>query len=148
MPRTLAPSPIGSPGSSAAFAKTRAPGDIDAFVGSRIAMRRVALGLSQTALGERLGVSFQQVQKYEQGANRVSASRLHAISGVLGACVADFFPQRPAVSPAHDPDEMIDLRLLSASAEGRIVARGFPRIASRELRQALACIVQSLVAVD
>ena len=131
-----------------ASAKTRAPGDIDAFVGSRIAMRRAALGLSQTALGERLGVSFQQVQKYEQGANRVSASRLHAIASVLGASVADFFPQRPAGSRMHDPDEMIGLRLLSASPEGRAVARGFPLIASREMRQALACIVQGLAAVD
>lgn len=111
-------------------------------------MRRAAMGLSQTALGELLGVSFQQVQKYEQGANRVSASRLHAISGVLGAPVADFFPPRPTGPSTHEPDEMIGLRLLSASAEGRAVARGFPLIASRELRQAVARIVQSLAEVD
>lgn len=108
-------------------------------------MRRAALGLSQTALGARLGVSFQQVQKYEQGANRVSASRLHAISGVLGASVADFFPQRTSASSRPDPDEMVGLRLLSASAEGRTVATGFPMIASRQMRQALAVIVQGLV---
>ena len=122
----------------------RAPDDIDAFVGGRIAMRRAALGLSRAALGERLGVSFQQVQKYEQGANRVSASRLHAISSVLGASVSDFFPKAGVVRSMHDLDEMIGLRLLSASAEGRAVACGFPLIASREVRQAVARIIQGL----
>ena len=148
MSRPTASKSAGTQSLPAASAQTRAPGDIDAFVGSRIAMRRAAMGLSQTALGELLGVSFQQVQKYEQGANRVSASRLHAISGVLGAPVADFFPQKPAGPSANEPDEMIGLRLLSASAEGRAVARGFPLIVSREMRQAVACIVQGLAEAD
>ena len=148
MARPITPKSVGSPRQPVGSAQTRAPGDIDAFVGSRIAMRRAALGLSQTALGDLLGVSFQQVQKYEQGANRVSASRLHSISGALGAPVADVFPQWPAGPSMSEPDEMIGLRLLSASVEGRAVARGFPLIASRELRQALARIVQGLAEAD
>ena len=125
--------------------KPRTPDDIDVFVGGRIAMRRTSLGLSQTALAERLGVSFQQVQKYEQGFNRVSASRLHAISAVLEMSVADFFPRTPAIPPL-EPEDMISLRLLTASAEGRALAGGFPLIADRELRRALVRIVQGLAA--
>jgi transcriptional regulator with XRE-family HTH domain len=75
--------------------------DIDAAVGLRMAARRSALGLSQTALAVELGVSFQQVQKYEKGANRVSASRLHQVATVLGCSVADFFPAR-----ANDVDAL------------------------------------------
>ncbi len=67
--------------------------DIDAYVGSRISLRRSAMGLSQTALARELGVSFQQVQKYETGTNRISASRLHRVAMVLGTSVESFFPE-------------------------------------------------------
>ena len=127
-------------------AMPRTPDVVDAFVGSRIAFRRAALGLSQTALADRLGVSFQQVQKYETGANRVSASRLHHIAEVLGASVASFFPDRTADERPDDGDAdwMTSLRFLSASAEERRVATGFPLIQDRGVRQALACIVGAL----
>ena len=123
---------------------TRTPDVVDAFVGARIALRRAALGLSQTALADRLGVSFQQIQKYETGANRVSASRLHHIAGVLGVSVASFFPEQTADERPEDGDWMTSLRFLSASAEGRRVATGFPLIEDRGVRQALACIVGAL----
>ena len=64
---------------------------VDTWVGARIAGRRQALGLSQTALAERVGVSFQQIQKYETGANRVSASRLWDIADALDVPVSFFF---------------------------------------------------------
>lgn len=67
----------------------------DFHVGQRIRFRRLSLGLSQAKLGERLGVSFQQVQKYERGGSRVSASMLYEIAGVLGASVAYFFDGLP-----------------------------------------------------
>lgn len=66
---------------------------VDVFVGARIAHLRQAHGLSQTALGGLIGVTFQQVQKYERGTNRVGASRLHAIAGALAAPVQSFFPE-------------------------------------------------------
>ncbi|RZJ44851.1 MAG: XRE family transcriptional regulator, partial [Brevundimonas sp.] len=69
------------------MARTAAPDHIDAYVGARIGLRRSALGLSQAALAQRIGVSFQQVQKYETGQNRISASRLHRAAVVLGASV-------------------------------------------------------------
>lgn len=122
----------------------RKPESIDAFVGSRIALRRAALGLSQSALGQRLGISFQQVQKYETGVNRVSASRLHAVAGVLCASVADFFPSPDGPPQPANRDDMAPFGLLTATTEGRAVATGFPLIAEREVRQALARIVEEL----
>ena len=98
--------------------------DIDAAVGLRMAARRSALGLSQTALALQLGVSFQQVQKYEKGANRISASRLHQMATALGCSVADFFPARPEAAQVEDPTAA-----LLRSVEGRGLADAFPRIA-------------------
>lgn len=66
---------------------------IDAHVGSRVRMRRTLLGLSQERLGDALGLTFQQVQKYERGANRIGASRLHQISCVLDVPVSYFFEE-------------------------------------------------------
>jgi transcriptional regulator with XRE-family HTH domain len=69
------------------------PKQVDAHVGSKIRDRRRELGLSQTALGNKVGVTFQQVQKYERGVNRVGASRLAAIAKALGVPIAYFFPE-------------------------------------------------------
>ena len=126
----------------------RAPNDIDAFVGTRIAWRRAALGLSQAALAQRLGLSFQQIQKYETGANRVSASRLHEIATVLGAPIEAFFPDTAASAGGVpvDNDWLSGLRLMTASAGGRAVAQSFPLIEDRAVRQAVACIVEALAA--
>jgi transcriptional regulator with XRE-family HTH domain len=62
---------------------TKAPNPVDKYVGSRVRMRRIMLGMSQEKLGEALGLTFQQVQKYEKGTNRVGASRLQQISEIL-----------------------------------------------------------------
>lgn len=111
--------------------------DIDAAVGARMAARRSALGLSQTALAAQLGVSFQQVQKYEKGANRVSASRLHQVATALGCSVADFFRTR-----GDNPEA--DLRDLTVTADGRTLAEAFHRIADPALRQAVTRVVEAL----
>ncbi|WEK57765.1 MAG: helix-turn-helix transcriptional regulator [Candidatus Brevundimonas phytovorans] len=113
--------------------------DIDAAVGLRMAARRSALGLSQTALAAELGVSFQQVQKYEKGANRISASRLHQVATALGCSVADFFPAR-----ANADDALAALRDLTATTDGRLLAEAFPRIADPALRQAVTRVVAAL----
>ena len=70
---------------------TRKSGPLDAMVGARIRMLRVNRGMSQTMLAERIGVTFQQVQKYERGANRVGASRLSQIASVLDVSVGELF---------------------------------------------------------
>ena len=71
------------------------PNPIDIHVGSRVRLRRNMLGMSQEKLGEMLGITFQQIQKYEKGTNRVGASRLQAISSVLNVPVSYFFEDAP-----------------------------------------------------
>lgn len=115
--------------------------DIDAYVGSRISLRRSALGLSQTALARQLGISFQQVQKYETGTNRISASRLHRVAIVLGTSVESFFP---ATDSRSDVSDAAMLRALTATADGRALALDFPQIEQAEVRRAVARIVGAL----
>lgn len=122
-------------------ATPRLPDSTDAWVGARIALRRAALGLSQTDLARRIGVSFQQLQKYENGSNRISASRLHRIALALGAPVGDFFP--PAQIESASPDLGV-LRFMTATREGRAVAEAFPLIEDRRCRAAVARIVTAL----
>lgn len=118
---------------------------VDTWVGARIAGRRQGLGLSQTALAERVGVSFQQIQKYETGINRISASRLHQIALALGAEPGSFFP---------GADPSVSLSMSGASlAEGRVpvspagrLADAFSRIPERKARQALVILAESLAA--
>src|ERR1700754_4090626 len=71
------------------------PSPIDVHVGSRIRLRRTLLGMSQERLGESLGLTFQQVQKYERGVNRVGASRLFDLSRVLDVPISFFFDDMP-----------------------------------------------------
>jgi transcriptional regulator with XRE-family HTH domain len=75
----------------------KAPNPVDKHVGGRVRMRRMMLDMSQEKLGDALGLTFQQVQKYENGANRVSASRLQHISDILGVPVPFFFEGAPHV---------------------------------------------------
>ncbi len=88
---------------------TRGPDPVDAHVGARVKLRRVLLGLSQTQLGDAIGLTFQQVQKYEKGANRISASMLHRIAQVLDVPVSFFFddmPEGQRLPPAQPDDTM------------------------------------------
>ena len=74
---------------------TKAPNPVDKYVGSRVRMRRIMLGMSQEKLGEALGLTFQQVQKYEKGTNRVGASRMQQISEILQVPVSFLFEGGP-----------------------------------------------------
>ena len=89
---------------------TKAPNPVDKYVGSRVRMRRIMLGMSQEKLGEALGLTFQQVQKYEKGTNRVGASRLWELSRVLGVPITYFFeglePDTQPVPVREMPDSM------------------------------------------
>lgn len=119
------------------------PEQVDAFVGARISLRRSALGLSQTALAQQLGISFQQVQKYETGQNRISASRLHRVATVLATSVEAFFPPVETAREAGDGGWEA-LRHITATPDGRAVAAAWPRIGDRELRKAVARVVRAL----
>src|ERR1700753_1245136 len=80
---------------------TKAPNPVDKYVGSRVRMRRIMLGMSQEKLGEALGLTFQQVQKYEKGTNRISASRLQQIWKTLNVPPSCFFDGAPAEDLEH-----------------------------------------------
>lgn len=112
---------------------------VDRAVGRRIAARRAALGKSQSALATEVGVSFQQLQKYEAGQNRVSASRLHRIALSLGVPVAELFP---------DPDGEVsrDEAAPILTSEARAVLSAFERIRAAPVRRAVARIVAALAA--
>jgi transcriptional regulator with XRE-family HTH domain len=89
--------PVGRPGRQ----KSDKPNPIDVQVGARVRLRRNMLGFSQEKLGEAIGLTFQQVQKYERGANRIGASRLHELSRVLDVPVSFFFDDMdPVRAPA------------------------------------------------
>lgn len=123
----------------------RSGNSVDAYVGARISLRRSALGLSQTALAGELGISFQQVQKYETGANRISASRLHRIASVLGTSVGALFPPVDGRDEAPDmPDWLDRAQQLQASSEGRVLVTAFPRIEDVRVRRAVARVVVAL----
>ncbi len=81
----------------------RGIGPIDVHVGARVRVRRMLLGMSQTTLGDALGMSFQQVQKYEKGTNRISASRLFDLCRVLDMPIQFFFDDMPAAVAASSP---------------------------------------------
>ncbi|UKJ74548.1 helix-turn-helix domain-containing protein [Azospirillum brasilense] len=83
----------------------KGPNPIDVHVGSRVRLRRTLLGMSQEKLGEAIGLTFQQVQKYERGANRIGASRLFDLSRVLDVPVSFFFDDMPAEAAAAPVDD-------------------------------------------
>jgi transcriptional regulator with XRE-family HTH domain len=91
--------------------KIDAPSPVDIHVGTRVRLRRTLLGLSQEKLGTAIGLTFQQIQKYERGANRIGASRLFEMSRVLDVPVQFFFDEMPA-EPASS-----DYRPMSGEAE-------------------------------
>jgi transcriptional regulator with XRE-family HTH domain len=125
------------------------PNPIDVHVGARVRLRRTTLSLSQEKLGEALGVTFQQVQKYEKGSNRIGASRLEAIARFLEVPVSYFFKDAPGqASPsgpgfAEDPDATELLRILR-NPETRDLAKAFSGIQDPKLRKRILDLVRTL----
>ena len=128
----------------------KAPNPIDKHVGSRVRMRRMMLGMSQEKLGDAIGLTFQQVQKYEKGSNRIGASRLQQIALILQVPVSFFFEGAPPppiqasgfVVPL-DPDHTTGL--LSTS-EGLSLARAFMRVRNVRLRRRIVELVEEMAA--
>jgi transcriptional regulator with XRE-family HTH domain len=128
----------------------KAPNPIDKHVGSRVRMRRMMLGMSQEKLGDALALTFQQVQKYEKGTNRIGASRLQQISQILQVPVAFFFEGAPvlaeaaaseglqeAPSPAYVSDFL-------ATSDGLSLTKAFMRIPDPKLRRRIVDLVQQI----
>ena len=134
----------------------KGPNPIDVHVGSRVRLRRMSLGMSQERLGRHLGLTFQQVQKYEKGVNRIGASRLYAIARVLDAPVQFFFEDMPDSAVAGLPSAAeveveaaeaggaIRIADFVSSAEGLELNRSFQRITDQATRRRLAELVRSV----
>ena len=129
---------------------TKAPNPVDKYVGSRVRMRRIMLGMSQEKLGEALGLTFKQIQKYEKGTNRVGASRIQQISEILQVPVSFLFEGGPTgttnsegfsegTSPAYVSDFL-------ATAEGLALTRAFTRINDAKLRRSIVDLVEQIAA--
>ncbi len=123
---------------------------VDQHVGDRIRFRRTLLGMNQEKLGEGLGLSFQQVQKYEKGADRVSASRLFQISKILNVPVPYFFDKLPADSAAHARRLRGDGKAIPAntltSRETLRLIRAYYGLPSPALRKIVFRLIGSLAA--
>ncbi|KJF69030.1 MULTISPECIES: helix-turn-helix domain-containing protein [Rhizobium] len=126
------------------------PSPIDVHVGTQIRMRRKSLGMSQSALAGRLGITFQQVQKYEKGANRVGASRLQAIASVLGVEVSSLFANAtPDVGNANPALGSINaMQSFVASNEGFSLNQAFARIKNATVRKSIVALVTSLATTE
>ncbi|NNF77478.1 MAG: helix-turn-helix transcriptional regulator [Rhizobiales bacterium] len=126
------------------------PNPVDVHVGGRVRMRRILIGLSQEKLGEQLGLTFQQVQKYEKGSNRISASRLWQMARILGVPVAFFFddiPDTPSESSqpgfGESAGETALMDFLS-STEGFQLNRAFSQIEQPNVRRKLVELAKAL----
>jgi len=132
----------------------KAPNPTDKHVGSRVRMRRMMLGMSQEKLGDALGLTFQQVQKYEKGTNRIGASRLQQIAHILQVPVAFFFEGAPSVqtggrhegfTEAPSPTYVSDFL---ATSDGLALTKAFMRISDSKLRRRIVDLVEQIAVSD
>ena len=123
----------------------KVPNPVDKHVGSRVRMRRMMLGMSQTNLADGLGLTFQQVQKYEKGTNRMGAGRLQHIAHILQVSIPFFFEGAPgqlktdrsAPSPAYVSDFL-------ASSDGLALTKAFTRINDDKVRRHIVSLVKEI----
>ena len=124
------------------------PNPVDVHVGARIRLRRNMIGLSQEKLGESLGITFQQIQKYEKGMNRVGASRLQAIGNILNVPVTFFFDDMPGQSDKpkgfEEESETTYVVGFLTSSEGIQLARAFAKIGDAKIRRKILDLVRTL----
>ena len=126
------------------------PNPVDAHVGSRVRLRRMLLGMSQERLGESMGLTFQQVQKYEKGVNRTGASRLFQISKILDVPVQFFFEEAPYTGDGNaargmaEPDSEAFILEFLNSREGLELNRAFVKIGDPKVRKSVVDLVRAL----
>jgi transcriptional regulator with XRE-family HTH domain len=125
----------------------KSPNPIDKHVGARVRMRRMMISMSQEKLGEKLGITFQQIQKYEKGTNRIGASRLQQIATVLGVPVSFFFDGAPVqdssggFSESHSPAYVSDFL---ATSDGLALTKAFMKVADSKVRRRIVDLVEAI----
>jgi transcriptional regulator with XRE-family HTH domain len=115
------------------------------YVGNRVRLQRMKLGMSQSKLGDALGVTFQQVQKYEKGANRISASRLQDVSRILQVTVTYFFEGGPSHVKVKDSSPSTYVFEFASTSEGLALAKAFTEIKNGKLRHQIVKFVTEIV---
>jgi transcriptional regulator with XRE-family HTH domain len=141
--RVIVPEPV---------ATKKSPNPTDRHVGARVRMRRMMLSMSQEKLGDALGLTFQQVQKYEKGTNRIGASRLQHISRILQVPISFLFEGAPEIpgqttgmgeapSPAYVADFL-------STSEGLALTKAFTRIQDGKLRRRIVDLVEEISGED
>jgi len=130
----------------------KTPNAIDTYVGMRMRRRRQLLGMSQERLAEQIGVTFQQVQKYEKGINRIGASRLQKIAEVLRTSPAFFFEQDDLEAPSlagldlSAPADPVTEFL--RSKEGLVLNKAFVKIEDRRIRETIISLVKAMAQAE
>jgi transcriptional regulator with XRE-family HTH domain len=128
----------------------KSPNPVDRHVGARVRMRRMMLSMSQEKLGDALGLTFQQVQKYEKGTNRIGASRLQHISHILQVPVSFFFEGAPSVPGHHAPPGMAEspspayVSEFLSTTDGLALTKAFMRIKNAKLRRRVVDLVEEI----
>jgi len=133
---------------------SRRANPLDLHVGSRVRLQRMLLGMSQEKLGEQLGLTFQQIQKYEKGINRIGASRLYELAKVLGVSVEFFYEDAPGTTPTNKSqnsssglaERQADRYVVDflSSREGIELNKAFVKITDPKVRRAIVDLVRSL----
>jgi transcriptional regulator with XRE-family HTH domain len=125
----------------------RSADEVDAYVGSRLRRRRTALGISQEQLGSALGLTFQQIQKYEKGQNRIGAGRLYRIANILSVPVQYFFEGLSNGTDTPLPGTEVpdsEIQAFVASPEGKALSSGFIRIDDNATRRRIIDLIAAL----
>jgi transcriptional regulator with XRE-family HTH domain len=134
------------------IATKKVPNLVDKHVGSRVRMRRMMLGMSQEKLGAALGLTFQQVQKYERGTNRMGASRLQQMSDILQVPVAFFFEGAPTASAPHGSNgsalSIAQIDDFISNSDGLRLIGAFMRIDNAAVRRRIVMLVQEIAGDD
>jgi transcriptional regulator with XRE-family HTH domain len=126
----------------------RSADEVDAHVGRRLRQRRIALGISQEQLGAELGLTFQQVQKYEKGQNRISAGRLYKIAHILSVSVEHFYEGLNSLNHAQGrrngmPGD-VEISAFLTSPEGQALTSGFMKISDPATRRRIIDLVNTI----
>src|SRR6266446_8981856 len=131
-------------------AAKKAPNPIDKHVGSRVRMRRMMLAMSQEKLGDALGLTFQQVQKYEKGTNRIGASRLQHIASIQQVPISFFFEGAPGSSSSvlEEAPSSAYVSDFYATSDGLALTKAYMRIQNAKLRRSIVDLVKQIAGED